>query len=332
MSGKILLTGGTGFLGAYLIQELVEKNYTVRAIRRNKILPPYIPDRIFEKVEWVDGDILDVVSLEEAMEDIDAIIHTAGVISFSKKDRKRMYKVNIEGTANMVNMALEKNVRRFVHVSSVAALGRTANGGTVDEEKKWEDSNVNTHYGKSKYRGELEVWRAMSEGLSGVIINPSTFLGFGDWNTGSCAIFKNVYEEFKWYAPGINGFVDVQDVARAAIALMESGISEQRFIINSENWAFKRLQDTIAIHMGRKKPTRETSPALLDLAWRSEKLKSFFTGRRPLLTRDSAKVAVSKTYFENQKLLDALPDFSYTPLDVSITEACKKYLRSIANK
>ena len=121
----------------------------------------------------------------------------------------------------------------------------------------------------------------------------------------------------------------MQDVARAAIALMESGISEQRFIINGENWAFKKLQDTIATHMGRKKPTRETSPAVLGLAWRSEKFKSFFTGRRPLLTRDSAKVAVSKTYFENSKLLEALPDFSFTPLDVTLTEACRKYLHNV---
>ena len=329
LSKKILVTGGTGFLGAYLIKELVEKNYTVRATRRKTILPGYIPGHIFEKVDWVDGDILDVVSLEGAIEGVDAIIHTAAVVSFWKKDRKRMLEVNVEGTANMVNIALEKNIQRFVHVSSVAALGRTADGGTVDEEKKWEDSKVNTHYGKSKYRGELEVWRAISEGLSGVILNPSTFLGYGDWNTSSCAIFKNVYEEFKWYPPGINGFVDVQDVARAAIALMESGIREQRYIINGENWPFKKLQDTIAEHMGRKKPTRETSPALLDMAWRSEKVKSLFTGHRPLLTRDSAKVALSKTYFDNKKLLEALPGFSFTPLDVTITEACKNYLETL---
>ena len=126
-----------------------------------------------------------------------------------------MYQVNVEGTANVVNMALEKNVRRLIHISSVAALGRTTTGGSVNEEKKWEESKVNTHYAKSKYKGELEVWRGISEGLDGVILNPSTILGYGDWNNSSCAIFKNIYEEFKWYTPGINGFVDVEDVARA---------------------------------------------------------------------------------------------------------------------
>ena len=165
MSTKILVTGGTGFLGSYIIKELVEKNFRVRAIRRSNKLPAYIPKEIFDKVEWVDGDILDVISLEEAMEGIDTVIHAAAIVSFVKKDREQMYRVNVEGTANVVNMALEKNVRRLIHISSVAALGRTTTGGSVNEEKKWEESKVNTHYAKSKYKGELEVWRGISEGL-----------------------------------------------------------------------------------------------------------------------------------------------------------------------
>ena len=177
----------------------------------------------------------------------------------------------------------------------MASLGRTANGGLVNEEKKWEESKVNTDYAKSKYKGELEVWRGISEGLSGIILNPSTILGYGDWNTSSCAIFKKVHDGFNWYTPGINGFVDVEDTARAAIALMESNITEQRYIINSDNWLFKKLQDTIAENMDRKKPSREATPWLLDIGWRVEKFKSFFSGKRPLLTRDSVRVAKSKT-------------------------------------
>ena len=326
MSTNILITGGTGFLGSYIIKELVEKNYTVRAIRRSNKLPAYISRKIFDRVEWVDGDILDVVSLEEAMEGIDSVVHTAAIVSFVKKDRRQMYQVNVEGTANVVNMALEKGVKRFVHISSVASLGRTANGGYVNEEKKWEESKVNTHYAKSKYQGELEVWRGISEGLSGVILNPSTILGYGDWNTSSCAIFKKVHEGFNWYTPGINGFVDVEDTARATIALMESNISDQRFIINSDNWFFKKLQDTIAGNMNKKKPLREATPLVLDIGWRVEKVKSFFSGKRPLLTQDSVRVAKSKTYFENSKLLAALPGFSFTPLEQSIAEAARKYL------
>jgi dihydroflavonol-4-reductase len=329
LSIKILVTGGTGFLGSYIIKELVEKNFMVRAIRRSNKFPSYISKEIFDKVDWVDGDILDVISLEEAMEGIDTIIHAAAVISFAKQDREQMYRVNVEGTANIVNMALEKNVRRLIHISSVAALGRTTTGGSVNEEKKWEESKVNTHYAKSKYKGELEVWRGISEGLHGVILNPSTILGYGDWNNSSCAIFKNIYEEFKWYTPGINGFVDVQDVARVVVSMLDNDISEQRFVVNGDNWAFKKLMDTIAENLGKKKPSKQTTPLLLNIAWRMERLKSFFTGKKPLLTQESARVAISQTLFENDKILKTLPGFSFTPLQQTIQQASEKYLKGV---
>lgn len=326
----VLVTGGTGFLGSYIIQLLVEKGYAVRAIRRSAKLPFWIAKEVFDNtsagsVEWVDTDVLDVVGLEEAMEGVDTVIHSAGIVSFVKKDRKEMYQVNVEGTANVVNMALEKKVRRFIHISSVAALGRTAHGGHVNEEKKWEESKINTHYAKSKFKAELQVWRGISEGLEAVIVNPSTILGYGDWHSGSCAIFKNVYEEFKWYSPGINGFVDVEDVAKAIVLVMESNISEERFIINGDTWTFKKLQDTIADEFGKKRPHKATTPFLMALAWRIEKLKSLFTGKRPLLTKESARVAQSQTWFENEKIRAALPGFSFTPLEEAIKKACEKY-------
>ena len=334
MSTKLLVTGGTGFLGSYIIKALVEKGYAVRALRRSTTLPFWIAPGILNNtptgsVEWVEGDILDVVSLDEAMEGIDAVIHSAAVVSFAGKDRNMMYQVNVEGTANVVNMALEKNVKRLIHISSVAALGRTAGGGHVNEEKKWEESKVNTHYAKSKYKAELEVWRGMAEGLSAVILNPSTILGYGDWNNSSCAIFKNVYEEFKWYSPGINGFVDVEDVAKVVALMLENEITEQRFTVNAESWPFKKLMDTIAENFGKKKPVRQTTDFLIAVAWRMEKFKSFFTGSRPLLTKESARIAHSKTYFDNDKLLKALPGFSFTPLEETIAGACKKYAGTV---
>lgn len=322
----VLVTGGTGFLGAYIIKELVENGYPVRAIRRSSQLPSFVSPDILNKAEWVEGDVLDVVSLEEAMEGIEQVIHSAAVVSFVKKDRKNMYQVNVEGTANVVNTALEKKVKRFVHLSSVAALGRTAGGGHVNEEKKWEESKVNTHYAKTKYKAELEVWRGISEGLEAVILNPSTILGYGNWNQGSSAIFRNIFKGFKWYTTGINGFVDVEDVAKVSRLILESDITEERFIVNGDTWSFRKLQETISDNFQLKRPVHEATPLLLGLAWRMEKIKSLFTGNKPLLTRESARVAVSQTWFENDKLLKALPGFSFTPLEETIKNACEKYL------
>lgn len=332
MSKKILVTGGTGFLGSYIIKQLIEKGYEVRAIRRSSKLPFWIATDILDKVDWVEGDVLDIVSLEDAMEGVDIVIHSAAVVSFAKKDRKQMYQVNVDGTANVVNVALEKNIRRFIHISSVAALGRTADGGNVNEQKKWEESKVNTHYAISKFKAELQVWRGLNEGLEGVILNPSTILGYGDWNNSSCAIFKKIDEGFSWYTTGINGFVDVEDTASATILMMESNITEERYIVNGDSWTFKKLQDTIADGLNKKRPLKQATPFLMSIAWRFEKLKSLLTGKKPLLSKESARVAQSQTRFENNKLLKALPGFSFTPLEASIKKASTKYLAQKESK
>jgi dihydroflavonol-4-reductase len=328
---KVLVTGGTGFLGAYILKELVEKGYQVRAIRRNSKLPSFISATVFEKVEWINGDLLNIPLLESAMANTDTVVHAAAKISFSANDRDELFKTNVEGTANIVNAALLNNVKRLVYVSSVAALGRTGNGDTVNEEKKWEDSKLNTNYAISKYYAEMEVWRGMGEGLPIIVVNPSTILGYGDWNTGSCAIFKNVFHEFSWYTNGVNGFVDVEDAAHATVLLMESSIENQRFILNGDNWSFRHLFNTIADSFGKKHPVKEATPFLAEVAWRMEKIKALFTGKSPLLTRESARVAQTKTYFDASKVLKALPGFQFTPLQQTIATACSKYQLSNAN-
>lgn len=326
---NILVTGGTGFLGSYLIKNLVEKGFTVRGIRRSAKTPFFIPEEIWSKVEWVEGDVLDVVSLADASQGMDAVVHSAAVVSFSPGERSRMYAVNVEGTANVVNAALENGVGRLLHVSSIAALGRTTKPETVTEEKKWEENKNNTHYAISKHHAEIHAWRGFAEGLRGVVINPSTILGYGDWHSSSCAIFKNAYREFPWYTKGVNGFVGVEDVAEAAVRLLDSPIHAKRFIVSGENRSFQDLFNAMADGFGKKRPHREATKTLGALAWRMEKLRSFFTGSKPLLTRETAKISHSKTSFSNKAILEALPGFSFTPLDTVISQSCQKYLRAL---
>jgi len=325
----VFITGGTGFLGSYVIKELVERNYSVRAIRRSNKLPFFVSSEILNKVEWVDGDVLDVVALEEGMKNVDTVIHAAGKVSFLKKERTEIFKTNIEGTANAVNAALAQNVKRFVHVSSVSALGRTFSGEQVNESKKWQEGKFNTTYGISKYRGEIEVWRAIGEGLNAVIVNPTIIIGYGDWNTSSCALFKSAYEEFPWYTTGINGFVDVEDTANAIVQLMESNINGERFILNGESASFHQLSDMMAMAFGKKSPHWQANRFLSGIAWRIEKIKSVFTGKPSILTKESAMLALTKTYFDNSKILKALPGFTFTPLQQTIERACKSYLENL---
>ena len=327
--GTVLVTGGTGFLGAYVIRELLDKGYAVRAIRRGNTLPAFIPAHRLQQAQWIAGDVLDVSGLEEAMEGVDGVIHTAAMVSFSGRDRSELFRVNVEGTANVVNAALTQNVRRFVHVSSVAALGRSGQGETVTEKKSWEESKYNTSYAISKFRGEVEVWRGIGEGLPAVVVNPSTILGYGDWNNSSCALFRSAFREFPWYTEGVNGFVDVTDTARAIVCLLESDIVAERYIISGDNWTFRRLFETIATGFGKKPPSREATPFIAGIAWRTARLKSLFSGQPGILTRESARIARTSTYFDNSKILAQVPGFRFTPLEETIREACSAYLLNI---
>jgi dihydroflavonol-4-reductase len=329
LSTSVFITGGTGFLGAYIIKELVNQNYSVRAIRRTDKLPFFIPKEIFEKVEWVEGDVLDVSILQDAMEGMDIVIHSAAKVSFVSKEKNEMFKTNIEGTTNVVNIAIEKNIKRLIHVSSVASLGRTKNGETVDEREPWEIQKFNTNYALSKYAAEMEVWRAIGEGLNAAIVNPSTIIGYGDWNNSSSAIFKTVYEEFPWYTDGINGFVDVEDVARAIVLLAGSSITAERFILSGENRSFQSLFNSMADGFHKKRPHRKATPILGAIAWRMEKMKSWISQKPSILTKESARVAQSKTYFDNNKIKKYLPGFHFTPIDQTIQKSCQSYLEYI---
>jgi|SRR5450432_507213 len=325
----IFVTGGTGFLGSYLLQELVLQEKPVRALRRKKSFPFYLPANIAEKISWVEGDILDVTGLMENMNGCDQIIHAAGMVSFDPGDREKLFKINIEGTANMVNSAIEMGIADFIHVSSVASLGRNGNAGPVDEETKWTGNAGQSNYGISKYYGEMEVWRGMGEYLRPLIVNPCAQLGYGDWNETSCALFKTAYKEMQWYPEGTNGFADVKDTARAIIALIDGDIRNERFIISAENKSFRDIMVMMAAGFGKKPPSRLATPVLSGMAWRLEKIKSAFTKNKPLLTRETARIGRHHSLYKNHKLLRALPGFRFRSLEDSINEACLQYLKIV---
>lgn len=316
-------------MGSYILKNLVAKGIPVRALRRSSKLPFYIPASVFEKVQWVTGDLLDVVSLQEAMHDVTGVIHAAALVSYQPSDRKRLYQVNVEGTANVVNAAVEAGVDRLVHISSIAALGRSAASEVITEGRLWEDNKRNTQYGITKHLAELEVWRGFAEGLHGVILNPSMILGFTDWNQSSGALFKSVYNEFPFYTTGVNGFVGVEDVAEAAVQLLQSDVHQKRFIVNAENRSFRDVFNIIADGFGVKRPKWKASPLMGELAWRSARVKAFVTGEKPMLSKETARVAQSISEFDSSALLQALPKFSFTPLEHVIQEACVKYMQAI---
>ncbi len=318
-SMKILVTGGTGFLGSYLLRYLVHKGYNnIHAIRRPSSRMDLV-EEIKDKIHWIECDILDVIGLGKAMEGVQQIYHVAAMVSFESKHRKKMHQVNVEGTANIVNLALENGVEKLVHVSSTAAIGRRKKIKKITEKTKWERSDYNSEYGISKYLAEQEVWRGVAEGLKAVVINPGIILGAGFWEEGSASFFMKMWKGNKFYGKGGNAFVDVRDVSQLMIEMMEREVHGERFLAIGENWSYQKIFDTIADSLNKSRPTIALNPILGGLAWRVEWLRSRLTGSSAIVTKETVQNSFRTWIYENKKSIDTF-NHQYISLEQTIKE------------
>ncbi len=326
----ILVTGGTGLVGTYLLHELTCKGYKVRALLRPG-QKPYNTEKLFDcisdtseqlikQVEWIEGDVLDPFSLQQAMEGVDYVYHCAALISFNPADLKAMLEVNIEGTANVVNACLENGVKKLCYVSSIAALGQPEKGEMTDENAHWKTSRVNSGYAISKYGGEREVWRGIEEGLNAVIVNPSVITGAGCHRKATNSLFRSIQNFLPFYTTGVNGYVDVRDVAKAMILLMESTVSGERFVLNSENLSLKDFFIKAADILGKPHPRIALNGTMLSALARMDEMRGKLTGSRPLLTRENARAAMAKSYYSAKKFSAAF-DYTFIPVSDSLKEA-----------
>ncbi len=323
----ILITGGNGLLGAHLLYELASKGEYVRVLKRatsdisnvERIFNHYSSDanELLKKIEWVDGDILDVFSLDDALAGIDKVYHCAAIVSFKQKEKDKIYKVNAEGTANVVNACLRAGVKKLCHVSSTAALGKSDRNEVITEETKWKVSKQNSNYSISKFNAEREVWRGTVEGLNAVMVNPCVILGPGNWDDSSTAMFKTTYNGLKFYTEGGNAFVDVRDVAKVMVQLMDSEIHSERFLTIGENLKFKTLFGMMAEEMGKEKPKIRVEHELSEFGWRYEGIKTYFTGAEPRITKEMARAAHQTFEYSNDKLKKAI-GFEFTPIKDTI--------------
>ena len=316
----IVVTGASGLVGSHVVQELAKQQQPILALYHSTL-----PSKELQALAtWRQVDILNISELEEILINAKQVYHCAAIVSFNPKERRLMHQLNIEGTKNVVNACISCEIEKLVHVSSVAALGRIRPEEEISENMNWTEDTSNSEYGKTKYLSEMEVWRGIGEGLKAVIVNPSIILGAGNWNTGSTAIFKNVYREFPWYTNGSSGFVTASDVAKTMIALMASDINAERFIISAWNKTYRNVFNEIANNFQKKKPSRVVTPIIAALVWRLEYLKMLFTKKSPLITKETAATALTNVYYNNQKLLKALPNFSYSNFEDAITTICNE--------
>lgn len=325
---KVFITGATGLLGSFICRELLKKGHQIKAIKRASSKMILLED-IAANIEWVTGELSDTVFLEEILANVDAVMHGAAVISFDKRYEEKMYETNVLGTADLVNTCLKVGIDNFLHISSVAALGRKGTHTDIDENDRWEGTKYDSIYARSKNLQELEVWRGAQEGLRVKIINPSVILGPGLWDqNGSTSVFHYALKGRKFHPAGNVNYVDVRDVAEIAVKLMESDIHGERFVVSARSLPYKDFLTVLSKAFGKKGPTIQVKRWMLHLAVGFEFMRSRITGNEALVTRDTAVLSKTKFHFKNAKVRKAL-NFEFRPLEETaawtVQELKKRY-------
>lgn len=325
---KILVTGGTGFLGSYILRDLLLQDYqNIHAIRRPNSNLGLVKD-FEEKIQWHVVDLDDVGDVYQSIRGSAAVIHSAGLVSFAPGDRDDLYQTNVQGTATVVNACLEYDVGRLIHISSSSALPKLKNGQPITEKTKWLDDKHISHYGRSKRLAEIEVWRGIAEGLEAIILNPTIILGAGIWESTSCKLFWQVYDGLKYYPPGSSGYVDVRDVSRIAVDMLEESEINQSFIISESNYSFKDIFTMIAEGLGVKPPSKKAPKWVAKGIVAGEFLRSKITGKRPIITPDSVRNAYENFNYDPGKIKKR---HSFIPIPETIRETTTLFREATQN-
>lgn len=330
----VLVTGGTGLVGAHLLLQLLQKGIRVRAIHRKgskldrvqNVFRYYAKDAaaLFDAIDWVQVDLNDIPKLQPAFQDVDYVYHAAALISFDPRDYKKLLKINAEGTSNIVNLCLSNGIKKLCYVSTIGTIGKSVTSKRATEDNEWNDQNVNV-YALSKYEAEMEVWRGSQEGLSVVMVNPGVILGPGFWDTGSGALFSTAHKGYSYYPPGGTGFITVHDVVKMMTLLMDSQIENERFIAVAENLSFQEILNRLTGALDKPGPTKKLKYWQLEIGRIGDSIWSALTGNPRRITKNSIHSMKHRDLYENQKAHEIL-GFEFESLDPTITFSCRRFL------
>jgi len=320
---RVFITGVSGLLGSHIAVEFRKLGYEVVGVKQKNTPTP----NVIKDIQVFEGDILDFYWLYDILQQGDLVIHCAALVSFDRKDREYLYQLNVEGTKNVLQASIENRVLKFIHISSVAALGRPIDGQLISESSLWEESDFNTHYAISKFQSELEVWRAFEEGLSGFILNPSVILGRGNLHNTSNRLFSNLFRKTIFMVDGGINVVDVHDVVKALKICLEKELNSERFLINGHKVSIGELMSAIS------KRSKFTSKVIEIPLWLAmcvrpiENFVAFMIGKKPQINRETLKVLKSESSYNNQKSKIVL-GLKYRKLEETMDECCHYYVEN----
>lgn len=321
----VLITGASGLVGSFIIRQLVSEGYQVMALRRESSDISLLHD-IEDKIDWHVADILDIIALRKVIEKATIVIHAAGMVSYDQQDKEMLYKVNVEGTRNLVNACLENNVQKFILISSIATYtNHTQNGRLkhINETTPQKMETLGTNYARAKYLAETEAWRGKMEGLYTMVVNPSVVLGPGNWHESSTRLFKYAWDENKFFIHGEINYVDVRDLAAIVAILFREGNNGDQYIASAGSISYQELFTKMAECFDKKPPSVPVGKTMLQLGYWLDQIKSFVTFSRPVITKEVKSAGTHRVYFSNDKIKqDLYPDFR--SIDDTIRWSCKQ--------
>ncbi|MGE0569106.1 MAG: NAD-dependent epimerase/dehydratase family protein [Bacteroidia bacterium] len=327
----VFVTGGTGLLGSHVLFKLAENNFEILASKRpnsnvervRKVFSYYSnkADALFEKIKWVDVALEEYHEIEPVLEGIDCVYHCSGFVSFQKKDEELLKVANEIVTTNLLNACLNKGIRVFCHVSSIATINNNDYTGELHEGVFWKTSGDESYYGITKYNAEREVWRASEEGLNVVIVNPAVILAPGFWGQSSGKLIAFCHKGRLFYTEGVTGYVDALDVATIMLELVKEKKFNNRYIVLEGMYSFKEIFSMIQSEFGKNPPRLKAPTFLLKMGVFFDSTLSKLTGKTQILTKETVTSAIATKKLSNQKILNDLK-FTYRPIKSSIHSIC----------
>ena len=328
----ILVTGGTGLVGSHLIYQLTLENNVIRAthradsdIERVKLLFKFYSkdyNQLFKKIEWIEADLNNLSQLQDAFKDISFVYHCAAYISFDPSSYETLRRVNIRGTANIVNLCIKNKIKKLCHVSSVATLGY--NIKEIDENNYWDGNKHKSAYAISKYGAEMEVWRGVQEGVKSVIINPGVIIGPGFSKSAFGTIIKMVTNKKRFHTCGKTGYVDVRDISNIMIRLMNSKIENERYILVNKNLSYKKVIDMVSSNLGLKNKSTFVSKSKLKIALVFDLVSSKFFNKDRKLSKALCKTLTRNFNYSSKKIKKSL-NFEFTSILETFEKSCQFY-------
>ncbi len=334
------VTGGTGLVGSHLLLDLLRNGVRVKALCRRhsqvdrvrRVFRYYsdAADTLFGRIDWIEGDLLHPAEWKGALQDVQQVYHSAALVSFLPGDKDLLFQTNVTGTEVLLEQCQQAGIQKFCFISSVAVLGKSTGdeGGFIDEAALFTYFPGISDYACSKFEAEQAVWKAINNGLKAVVVNPGVILGPGDWERSSASFIHHVWKGMPFYSHGGTGFVDVRDVSGAAIALTNSAVSGQRFLLCAANLSYWEFLSSIADALGKRRPFIPAQPWMSNWVCRLDAWASAFTGKPPRYTPAILAAAHQRHRFSNERIKKTI-GYAFIPIEQTLRDVCGFYLQDL---